>query len=242
MSSPFRLRVRGRSGHASTPAIADNALVKAARYVEALGAYRPEPRIEPEVDALFRALTGEGAPPADEASQAAKAISPALAGLVDALLALTLSPTMISASDTRNVIPAVCDVTIDCRLLPGQTPAEAEAIVRGVLGEGDWELEWLEAHGGTRSPLETPLWDAIARWIAEIDPGAAPAPLCSTGFTDSHWMRDAFDTVAYGFFPARAMDPETAALLIHSADERMPVDDLELAVDFFRAAARTLLA
>src|SRR5205823_5748179 len=30
MSAPFRLRVRGRSGHASMPGIADNALVKAA--------------------------------------------------------------------------------------------------------------------------------------------------------------------------------------------------------------------
>src|SRR6188474_2266315 len=48
MSAPFRLRVRGRSGHASMPGIADNALVKAAALVERLGAYRPEPRAEPE--------------------------------------------------------------------------------------------------------------------------------------------------------------------------------------------------
>src|SRR3954468_11698222 len=42
MSAPFRLRVNGRSGHASMPAIADNALVKAAPLIEKLGAYRPE--------------------------------------------------------------------------------------------------------------------------------------------------------------------------------------------------------
>ena len=53
-------------------------------------------------------------------------------------------------------------------------------------------------------------------------------PICSAGFTDSHWLREAFGTVAYGFFPARAMPPEVAATLIHSADERVPVDDLEL--------------
>ena len=34
MSSPFRLRVHGRSGHASMPGIADNALVKGARLIE----------------------------------------------------------------------------------------------------------------------------------------------------------------------------------------------------------------
>ena len=37
MSAPFLLRVRGRSGHASMPGIADNALVKAARFITALG-------------------------------------------------------------------------------------------------------------------------------------------------------------------------------------------------------------
>jgi acetylornithine deacetylase/succinyl-diaminopimelate desuccinylase-like protein len=62
------------------------------------------------------------------------------------------------------------------------------------------------------------------------------------GFTDSHWFREAFGTVAYGFFPARVMDVELAARLIHSADERVPVEDLELGVSFLRHAAQTVLA
>jgi acetylornithine deacetylase/succinyl-diaminopimelate desuccinylase-like protein len=62
------------------------------------------------------------------------------------------------------------------------------------------------------------------------------------GFTDSHWFREAFGTIAYGFFPLRAMDAELAARLIHSADERIPVEDLELAVSFMRHAAQAMLA
>jgi len=57
------------------------------------------------------------------------------------------------------------------------------------------------------------------------------------GFTDSHWLREAFGTVAYGFFPSKAMDPQLASRLIHSANERIVLDDLELAVDCFRHAA-----
>ncbi len=53
-------------------------------------------------------------------------------------------------------------------------------------------------------------------------------------------LREAFGTVAYGFFPARAMAGETAARLIHSADERVPVDNLELGVRFLRHAAVTV--
>jgi len=43
MSAPFLLRVHGRSGHASMPSIADNALVKAARLVERLGPFSAPP-------------------------------------------------------------------------------------------------------------------------------------------------------------------------------------------------------
>ena len=42
--------------------------------------------------------------------------------------------------------------------------------------------------------------------------------ICS-GFTDSHFMREAFGSVAYGFMPTR-MDPMLAGSLVHSADER----------------------
>jgi acetylornithine deacetylase/succinyl-diaminopimelate desuccinylase-like protein len=125
--------------------------------------------------------------------------------------------------------------------MPGMTPDEQQAIVRGVLGEGDYELQVLESHGGTRSAIETPLWDAVASWVEIVDPGARPAPICVAGFTDSHWFREAFGTVAYGFFPSRVLPIETAARLIHSADERVPVEDLELGVSFMRHAAQTVL-
>jgi acetylornithine deacetylase/succinyl-diaminopimelate desuccinylase-like protein len=115
-------------------------------------------------------------------------------------------------------------------------------MVRDVLGDGDYELEWIEASGGTRSPIESPLYEAIESWVAEVDPEAAVAPLCVPGFTDSHWMREAFGTVAYGFFPMRAMPADLATLLVHSANERARVDDLELGVDFYRYAARALLS
>jgi acetylornithine deacetylase/succinyl-diaminopimelate desuccinylase-like protein len=36
------------------------------------------------------------------------------------------------------------------------------------------------------------------------------------------------------------MDIEVAARLIHSADERVPIEDLELGVSFLRAAAQTI--
>jgi acetylornithine deacetylase/succinyl-diaminopimelate desuccinylase-like protein len=184
------------------------------------------------------AVAGE-VPPPEEVVARAEEIDPVARELVEPLLSVTFSPTMIEASQKRNVIPARCKVTVDCRLMPGQTQEEIEAVVREVLGQGDWELNWIEATGGTRSPLDTPLWEAVASFVEGLEPGARAVPICVAGFTDSHFMRAAFGTVAYGFFPSR-MDPELAARLIHSADERVPVDDLELGVEFLRHAARAV--
>ena len=239
MSSPFRLRVHGRAGHASMPGIADNALTKAAPLIERLAAYRPELRLEEEADALVQTIAGQKLG-AEEALALARELDPYAAETLEPLLSLTLSPTMISASGQRNVIPSTCEVVVDCRLLPGQTQAEVEPLLREVLGDGDYDFEWIEGRGGTRSPLQTPLWDAVAGFVAEADPEAAVVPICVAGFTDSHWLRESFGTVVYGFFPMRTMDARLASRLIHSADERAHVEDLELGVECFRHVARAV--
>ena len=150
MSAPFRIRVLGRSGHASMPGIADNALVNAAPLIERLAAYRPPQVVEPEVAAFLRALDAQ----LDTLPATARE-------MVDPLLGPTFSPTIISASQKRNIIPAICDVVVDCRLPPGTTPADVESAIRGVLGDDiAYELEFLEANGGTRSPHESPCADA----------------------------------------------------------------------------------
>ena len=238
MSSPFRLRVRGRSGHASMPGIADNALVRAARLIERLGGLEQTPRLLPETEGFFRALGGVPEIPALREGLAS--LDPVVRALVEPMLGFTVSPTMIEASRQRNVVPGVCEVVCDCRLLPGQTQAEVEGAVRARLGEDAYELEWIEAVGGTRSPLGTPLWKAVESFVRAEEPGAALAPVVLPGFTDSHWVREAFGTIAYGFFPMRTMDVELAARLVHSSDERIAVDDLELGTRFLLHVARTL--
>jgi hypothetical protein len=191
------------------------------------------------VEGFLRVVLGE-VPPANEAVERTRAVSPAGADSVEALLAATFSPTIVSASVKRNVIPAVCELEVDCRLLPGQHPEHVEPMIRAVLGgDVDYELEWIEARGGTRSPLDTPLWQALEEFVAEAEPGARAAPLACAGFTDSHWLREAFGTVAYGFFPATGELPPDGRGLARPLRRRAdPVSDLELGVGWLRHAAR----
>src|SRR5205823_1119848 len=81
MSSPFRLLVHGRAGHASMQGIADNALTKAAPLIERLAAYRPEPRLEAEAKALIEAFAGREVE-AGEALEVARGLDPFAAELL----------------------------------------------------------------------------------------------------------------------------------------------------------------
>ena len=163
MSSPFMLRVRGRSGHASMPWIADNALVKAAKLIERLGEFKPEPRLEPEVSALFEAAVGAPPEDANQVLEAARLVDPIAVELVEPLLGMTVSPTMVDRLAEAERDPGALrgDRRLPAAARARRRPRPRRSI-RELLGEGDYELEWLEGQGGTRSPMEGPLWDAIA--------------------------------------------------------------------------------
>jgi acetylornithine deacetylase/succinyl-diaminopimelate desuccinylase-like protein len=232
MTMPVRVRARGAAGHASIPTAGDNALLKLAPVLERIAAYAPVRRESPELCALLDVLAPGGGPLA-ERIQRGRAQHAELWHLLPAIAGSTFVPTIARASRKRNVIPAAAEVEYDCRVLPGTEPAELLGEFRTALGGLDVELELAEEPlGGTRSPFDTPLRDALAEWVDALEPGAIVVPEISTGFTDSHFLREAFGTVAYGFFPLRHTDP---ALLdtIHAPDERIDVRDLELAVRAF---------
>ena len=116
---------------------------------------------------------------------------------------MTIVPTGALATEPPNVIPPFADVICDCRALPGQGEGEIRARIDAVLGESlRYEVEFLEPPtGGTRSSIDSPLYPVLERYLADRAPGARALPLVDAGFTDSHWVRDAWGTVAYGFAP-----------------------------------------
>ena len=71
-----------------------------------------------------------------------------------------------------------------------------------------------------------------------------PAPVgptiatVSPGFSDSHWVRDAFGTIAYGFAPVFHTGPDVYLKGIHAADEALDVADLAEMVDLHLRALR----
>jgi acetylornithine deacetylase/succinyl-diaminopimelate desuccinylase-like protein len=162
------------------------------------------------------------------------------------MMRVTISPTMIRASAKENVIPSRCTVVVDCRVPPGMGADHVRQRVRELIGsesEGGYTLSFDDDIVGSSSPPDGPLASAIASFAGQADSGATLLPLVLPGFTDSHWFRKAFpDCVAYGFFPQRAMSFFDTAPLIHAPDERIAIDDLGFASQFYRELALHLLA
>ena len=181
-----------------------------------------------------------------------------VAYLVDPMLGVTLVPTRARASEKDNVIPSMAETLVDCRVPPGmeepEVRAQAEAILSGggdpaAPGRGaeeaagsDFELEFVEHVVGNRSPSHSRLRVLVEEWLGNNDPGAILVPIVMAGFSDSHWFRRAFDAATvYGFCPKREFSLLEAAPLVHSADERAAVSDIEFAARFYRDTIQRVL-
>ena len=240
----FTVAAHGRAGHASIPRVGDNALTKLAPIIAALGAAGHGPlSLEPEVASMLAALGVPTDGDAEAALARVEAIDPRLGIMLEPLMGVTFSPTMARASQKVNVIPARAELKVDCRVPPGVGEEAVRTAVAEIVDDGDWTLTFDEQVVGNRSPIESPLMDAIRDFVEREDPGAVVAASGLQGFTDSRWFREAFpECVAYGFMPAKAFDLFEAAPLVHGADERVPIEDLGMAARFFAEVAPRLLS
>ncbi len=248
----FTLTTEGVAGHASMPKMGENALLKMAPLLERLGRRQPAYELTAEPRAFLRGL---GEDPADPQGAVARmaAADARLATVFEPMFGVTFTPTRIRASEKINVIPSRAELKVDCRVPPG---LGEEAVLKGIseVFEDEEEgsapeglrsgarVEFTERVVGNRSPIDTPLMEAIGEWVAEHDPGAEVVPVILPGFTDSRHFRAAFpECVAYGFFPQRHQSLFETMALMHGADERIDIRDLGFAAEFYRDLALRIL-
>lgn len=250
----FLIRTRGRGGHGSVPEKERSAVIDLARVVTALGLADP-PAIVSGTTARFidvlvpdPGLRARLKDPrtARAAGAELRELDPVVAGLVEPLLGATLTPTVLSAGKAVNVIPTRAEACIDCRILPEMKPADVRDYVAGLLDPLgiDWEFEWIDVTSPNASPEPTALGESIGRVLRRDVPDAVLAPMCSSSFTDSRWVREAFpDCVAYGFAPFVAESFHAMhGGRDHEPDERILVEDVTYQALFFERLVRDLLS
>jgi acetylornithine deacetylase/succinyl-diaminopimelate desuccinylase-like protein len=236
------VKAKGRPGHGSVPGAADNAILRMNKVVERLGNHRSKislvktvkqflGEIAKENKTAQQALTlllqnpAAGDQILDMLSQRDKA----MAEEIRAMLRMTIAPTMIHGGVKENIIPSECETVFDCRVLPGQTPAEALSEIKGLLKDADLEkleFETIQANEPSESPIDTPLYEHMANVLRKFEPNCSVAPILLTGGTDSRFFRK-MGTTSYGFQPMRADLPYGEILkMTHGIDERISTENL----------------
>src|SRR4051794_32799121 len=148
----FSVTARGTAGHASVPALQDNALLKLAPVVGRLATAAVPFDVTEEIRAL---LAGLGLDPDDPAGAIERIleVEPRLAPFVQANTRVTIAPTQIAASAKINVIPAAAELRVDCRAPAGMDGDAVLERLRPALGDDGLEVAWLEHVVGNRSPF-----------------------------------------------------------------------------------------
>lgn len=238
----FTVTATGAAGHASMPKLGDNALLKLAPALERFASRQPELAPTAEPLALLRGIGEDDSDPAGALVRLGERDA-RLRMLFEPMFGVTFAPTMASASAKINVIPSRAELRVDCRVPPGLGERETVAAIEQVLGGlHGLRIDFTEQITGNRSPLDSPLMDALGDWIAVHDPEARTVPTILPGFTDSRHFRAAFpDCVAYGFFPQRHQSLLQTQALIHAPQERIDVRDLAYATGCYRDLALRLL-
>ena len=85
------------------------------------------------------------------------------------------------------------------------------------------EIEVLTAREAEVSPMDDPVYHALAKASERFTPGAIAAPAISVGFTDSVFLRQK-GVHAYGLAPFLVTEDEIQGM--HGNDERISLENL----------------
>jgi acetylornithine deacetylase/succinyl-diaminopimelate desuccinylase-like protein len=225
--SGLRLRAVGTPGHGSRPH-RDNSAVHLARALLRLADWERPLQITPFTREYLRRLASagyvelpDGSDLADEAGR--------LFGEHPAQLAMfmnTLNVTTIRSGTKINVIPALSEATLDCRLLPGEDPEAWRQSVIARIDDTRVEVSFADFRGDTlECEWDTELFRVIQEVVGEAMEDATVLPAMTVGGTDNRFLRER-GIPAYGFVPVLLSAEEAAGF--HGNNEKLSIDNFNL--------------
>jgi len=238
----FRLEVTNPGGHSSRPP-KDNAIYQLAGGLVRLGqfdfpvhlfdvtraSFERAARLYP--GALGEAMARIAANPNDAAAIATLSAVPAW----NAQLRTTCVATMLSGGHAENALPQRASATVNCRLLPVDTPEEVQRTLMRVLADPKIQVSVLTpAKPVAYKPMNPGVLEAISKATEKTWPGIPVIPAMSTGASDSIYIIST-GIPAYGVSGIFTDEDDNRN---HGKDERILVKSFEDALEFEYALVR----
>jgi acetylornithine deacetylase/succinyl-diaminopimelate desuccinylase-like protein len=232
----FTLETTSPGGHGSLPG-PDNAIYRLAAGLGRLEAFKFPVMLTPTTRESFAQLgaleSGSTAADMRAVSQlptdlaAAERLSQNVR--LNAQLRTTCVATLISGGHAENALPQRARATVQCRMLPGDSAANVQALLVDTLGDPAIHL-WLDAPPivSPESPPTPQLMKKVALLAHSMWPNVPIIPTMATGFSDDRRTRNA-GMASYDISGVWGDVDENRA---HGRDERIGIRAFDESVEF----------
>ena len=234
----FHLEVTNPGGHSSLP-VKDNAIYHLAGGLARLAAFdfpvqmnevtrgyferSASVQDDPKMAADMRAV----ARPTPDAAAAAR-LSAAVP-FYNSLMRTTCVATRLQGGHAINALPQMAGANVNCRILPGVSPASVKDKLVEVLADPQIKVTFVgEANPSKPSPLRPDVMNAVESLTKQMFPGVVVVPVMSTGATDGLYLRNA-EIPTYGIDGTFGDLDDVRA---HGKDERVGVKQFYEGLEF----------
>jgi acetylornithine deacetylase/succinyl-diaminopimelate desuccinylase-like protein len=222
----FRLEVHNKGGHSSLP-VPDNAIYRLAAALTRLSNFAFPWKTNEITSAYFRRMSEIDSSPlkqdllqvsqgAQDATQRVASAAPAY----NATLRTTCIATQLEGGHAVNALPQLAAATVNCRVLPEDSPQYVEESLRKAIADDQVSLRVMgEPEQGPASPLRPDVLDAATRVTSRLWPGVQVVPNMVMGATDGRPLRIA-GIPTYGI---QGIFIDRDDIRFHGRDERIYV-------------------
>jgi acetylornithine deacetylase/succinyl-diaminopimelate desuccinylase-like protein len=154
----------------------------------------------------------------------------------NALFRTTCVATLLEGGHADNALPQRARATVNCRMLPNDPPAEVEAAIKRVVGEGIKVSITYPPVASDASPLRADLMTLLDRLAGQYFPGAPVIPSMALGASDGLYLRNA-GIPTYSLSAVAEVDGEGNA---HGLNEKVREKSVYDAVAFWNDMVRGL--
>jgi len=234
----FHLEVTNSGGHSSLP-VKDNAIYHLSEGLARLAKFdfpvelnevtrgyfqrSADVQSDPKVAADMRAV----ARPSPDLAAAAR-LSASLP-YYNAQMRTTCVATRLAGGHAQNALPQMASANVNCRILPGVSPASVKDKLVEVLADPKIKVTFVgEATPSKPSPLRPDVMGAVESLTKQMFPGVIVVPVMSTGATDGLYLRN-------GEIPTYGVDGtfgDVEDVRAHGRDERIGVKQFYEGLEF----------
>jgi acetylornithine deacetylase/succinyl-diaminopimelate desuccinylase-like protein len=234
----FRLEVTNSGGHSSLP-VKDNAIYHLAEGLARLAKFDFPVELNEVTRGYFeRSATVQTDPKLAADMRAVAKPSPDLAAAArlsaslpyyNAQMRTTCVATRLAGGHANNALPQLASANVNCRILPGVSPAAVKGKLVEVLADPKITVSFVgEATPSKPSPLRPDVIGAVESLTREMFPGVVVVPVMSTGATDGLYLRN-------GEIPTYGVDGtfgDIDDVRAHGRDERIGVKQFYEGLEF----------